>query len=329
LIEPPERSAVDVAVAALKDLKALEKNEEVTDLGHILDDLNVHPTYAKLAILGIIFQCLDPMVIFAALGGHMNIFVRPLNAEMAAKIKKSRKAFAPEAANIHYEYIQAFRAVREVEHEQGSYQAARFAHKRWINYGQFKSVLRETERIMDRLSRIRIPAGMDLGTELNVQTAGGRLGSASMNTNSDHLPLIKALVTHCLSHHLAVKYSGRTSFNTKHKTIPVKPKEAKKTFSLRQVLCVFNYLWSMPNAPTVMYEVVNIRPLTAALFGNRLERTAEDELILNDWATLNPETETNRDKTLEDVVQLHKVFKKVGITPCPLSIRKLTFTIGS
>jgi hypothetical protein len=327
LIEPPERSEVDIAVAALKDLKALEKNEEVTDLGHILDDLNVHPTYAKLAILGIIFQCLDPMVIFAALGAHMNIFVRPLDSEMAAKIRKSRKAFAPEAANIHYEYIQAFRAVREVEHEQGSYQAARFAHNRFINYGQFKNVLRETERIMERLSRIRIPGGMDLGTELNVQTASGRLGNASMNTNSDHLPLIKALVTHCLSHHLAVKLPGQTYFNSKHKTIPVRA--AKKILKPWQILCIFNYLWSMPNVPTVMHEAVNLRPLTAALFGNRLERTAEGELILNDWATLNPETEMNRDKILEDMVQLHKVFKKVSITPCILSIRKLTFTIGS
>ncbi|KAJ6056193.1 hypothetical protein N7444_005291 [Penicillium canescens] len=269
LVEPPERSEVDVAVAALKDLKALEENEEVTDLGHILDDLNVHPTYAKLAVLGIIFQCLDPMVIFAALGGHMNFFVRPLNSDMAAKIKKSRMAFAPEAANIHYEYIQAFRAVREVEHKQGSWQAAQFAHNRWINYGQFKNVLRETERIMERLSRIRIPAGMDLGTELNVQTASGRLGNASMNTNSDHLPLIKALVTHCLSHHLAVKFPGRASFKSKHKLIPVKlTKEARKTFSSRQILCIFNYLWSVPNQPTVMKEAVNVRPLTAALFGN-------------------------------------------------------------
>jgi HrpA-like RNA helicase len=321
LVEPPERSEVDVAVAALKDLKALEEDEEVTDLGHILDDLNVHPTYAKLAVLGIIFQCLDPMVIFAALGSHMNIFVRAVNSEMAAKIKKSRMAFAPEAANIHYEYIQAFRAVREVEHKQGSLQAAQFARNRWINYGQFKNVLRETERIMERLSRIRIPAGMDPGTELNVQTASGRLGNASMNTNSDHLPLIKALVTHCLSHHLAVKFPGGASFKSKHTTIPVKltKEEAKKTFSPRQILCIFNYLWSMANKTTVMKEAVNVRPLTAALFGNGLERTAEGELILNNWATLNPETEMNSDKTLEDVVQLHKIFNEVSINPCLLS----------
>jgi hypothetical protein len=127
-----------------------------------------------------------------------------------------------------------------------------------------------------------------------------------------------------------VKFPGRASFKSKHKTIPVKlTKEAKKTFSPRQILRIFNYLWLMPNQPTVMKEAVNVRPLTAALFGNGLERTAEGELILNDWATLDPETEMNSDKALEDVVQLHKIFNEVSINPCLLSIRKLTFAVGS
>jgi HrpA-like RNA helicase len=325
-IEPPESSEVDIAIAALKDSKALEENEEVTDLGHALDDLNIQPKHAKLVVLGVIFQCLDPMVIFAAFGGHMNFFVRATNSDMAQKIKESREAFAPEAASSHYEYIQAFRAVREVQQKQGSEAAARFAHNRYINFREFKSVLRETERIMELLSRARITPEKNL----NTQTSNGRLGDMSLNTNSDHLSLITALVTHCLSHNLAVKFPGRTQSKSKYKRLPAMVSGKKdESYRRRQFMCIYNYLWSSPSQPTVMRETANVRPLTAALFGNRLERGAEGDLILNDWANLAPITEHNHDKILEDLVQLHKVFNEVSTALFLLSIRKLTFAIGS
>ncbi|KAJ5309061.1 hypothetical protein N7508_004440 [Penicillium antarcticum] len=308
LLEPPEKSEVDAAVAALKDLKALDENEELTDLGHILDDLNIHPAYAKMAVLGVIFNCLDPMVIFAALKKNMDFFVRVTDPALQLKVRKSRQAFGDGTDNPRYEYLEAFRAVREVEHKKGPRAAARFAYDRFINYGHFKSALRDTERIIQALCFIRITSEKNL----KEKTANGRLGSDSMNTNSGSLSLLKALLTHCLSPNLAVKSFGQSTFRSKHKPI-IKLRLSRthaEALKKKQIMTIYNYLWSVPATPSVMKERFNVRPLTTALFGARLEQTAKDELIVNDWALLKPRTEMDTGQTLEEIIQLHKVFNE-------------------
>ncbi|KAJ5747973.1 uncharacterized protein N7511_009669 [Penicillium nucicola] len=308
LLEPPEKSEVDLAVAALKDLKALDENEELTPLGRYLEDLNIHPSYAKMVILGTVFDCLDPMVIFAALEKNMNIFLRSPDPDLKLKVKESRQAFGKGTNNPRYEVLEAFRAIREVDHKKGSREAARFANDRYINFRQFKSALRDTERITQTLDRFR----MTDAKTLSEKNASGRLGDDSINQNSENLPLLTALLTHCLSPNLAVKGLGRLQFMTKHKRISfVLPKEKREAFRKRQVMSIYNYLWSVPHKASCMRDRFNVRPLTTALFGTRLERTGKDELLMNDWAFLKPQTEMKADEILDNIVQLHKVFNEV------------------
>ncbi|OQU99639.1 hypothetical protein CLAIMM_05247 isoform 1 [Cladophialophora immunda] len=66
-IEPPSRKNVLRAIDKLKDAGALAKNETLTPLGQQIARLPLEVLLAKLAIFGVIFQCLDPILAIISL----------------------------------------------------------------------------------------------------------------------------------------------------------------------------------------------------------------------------------------------------------------------
>ncbi|KAJ5617616.1 hypothetical protein N7537_002730 [Penicillium hordei] len=78
--KPPREINVRAAVDDLKGLQLLDEQEELTTLGHALVDLIMDPCFGKMVALGIIFQCLDPMLILASLGWNANLFSNMLSS---------------------------------------------------------------------------------------------------------------------------------------------------------------------------------------------------------------------------------------------------------
>ncbi|KIX98109.1 uncharacterized protein Z520_06189 [Fonsecaea multimorphosa CBS 102226] len=66
-IEPPSRKNVLRAIDKLKDAGALAKNEALTPLGQRIARLPLEVLLAKLAIFGVIFRCLDPILAIISL----------------------------------------------------------------------------------------------------------------------------------------------------------------------------------------------------------------------------------------------------------------------
>ncbi|KAK3730001.1 hypothetical protein QZH41_000955 [Actinostola sp. cb2023] len=58
-IEPPPLDAVVESVAMLKDMEALDSNQNLTPLGYMLAKLPIEPRLGKMVILGCIFQSVD------------------------------------------------------------------------------------------------------------------------------------------------------------------------------------------------------------------------------------------------------------------------------
>ncbi|KIX10435.1 uncharacterized protein Z518_01517 [Rhinocladiella mackenziei CBS 650.93] len=61
-IDPPSRKNVLRAIEKLKDAGALTKSEALTPLGQQISHLPLEVSLAKLAIFGVIFRCLDPIL---------------------------------------------------------------------------------------------------------------------------------------------------------------------------------------------------------------------------------------------------------------------------
>ena len=65
-IEPPPIDAVIEAEVTLKEMKALDCNDELTPLGRILARLPIEPRLGKMVVLGSTFSCGDAMCTIAA-----------------------------------------------------------------------------------------------------------------------------------------------------------------------------------------------------------------------------------------------------------------------
>ncbi len=86
-IDPPSRKNILRAIERLKDAGALTKLEQLTALGQRIARLPLDVTFAKMAILGAIFQCVDPVLAMTSILTSKSIFLPSSGAD-------SRTAFA-------------------------------------------------------------------------------------------------------------------------------------------------------------------------------------------------------------------------------------------
>ncbi|RMZ86238.1 hypothetical protein DV737_g46, partial [Chaetothyriales sp. CBS 132003] len=75
-VDPPSRKNVLRAIERLKDAGALTKTEQLTALGQRIARLPLDVSLAKLAILGAIFQCLEPVLTIIALLTSNDMYLR-------------------------------------------------------------------------------------------------------------------------------------------------------------------------------------------------------------------------------------------------------------
>lgn len=91
-MEPPEVNNVDTALERLRDIGALDSENELTALGRHLAALPVDVKIGKLILFGAIFCCLDPVLTIAASLSNKSPFVSPFHARDKAEARK--KVFA-------------------------------------------------------------------------------------------------------------------------------------------------------------------------------------------------------------------------------------------
>ncbi|KAF9331170.1 hypothetical protein BG006_005964 [Podila minutissima] len=89
-LDAPPLKAIENAIQALQDVRALTKTEELTPLGIHLCNLPVDVHIGKMILFGSIFKCLDPILTIAAMLSFKSPFVTPFGAEDEADAAKSR-----------------------------------------------------------------------------------------------------------------------------------------------------------------------------------------------------------------------------------------------
>eukprot|EP00923_Selenidium_pygospionis_P038072 GHVN01066557.1.p1 GENE.GHVN01066557.1~~GHVN01066557.1.p1 ORF type:complete len:380 (-),score=55.25 GHVN01066557.1:412-1551(-) len=96
-IDPPSPEAVLGAISLLRQIGALlvdvvTGEERLTELGHKLADMPIHPILGKLIFFGAIFGCLRPILTIAASLGYKSPFYLPLGKEHRADAAKRKLA---------------------------------------------------------------------------------------------------------------------------------------------------------------------------------------------------------------------------------------------
>ena len=285
-IEPPDPKAVDSSIRNLEALDALtEDGEAITPLGRLLSSLPVHPSLGKMIVLGIIFRCLDPMVVLGAASSERSLFLNPLDVrDEAARAKLS---FVEGSGSDHIAFLHAFRHLRRTRDEKGDYWMKDFASRNFLHIGAFRTIDATARQIEDILVEARlIPRSMRTARK-------SEFGDSSLNENSHQTPLIKSLALAGFHPNLALNNGGVSFRTVSEKTCLVHPssvnsprakhdgfKAAKNTLYMYGAMARSN-----DGRTTFLRDTTQVTPLMATLFGGRLRRNEERSNIveLDGW----------------------------------------------
>ncbi|KAL8809084.1 MAG: hypothetical protein Q9223_003440 [Gallowayella weberi] len=287
-LEPPAPENVEASIRNLQALDALTDEEQITSLGRLLASLPVHPSLGKMIILGIIFRCLDPMLILGAAAAERDLFIRPLENREAAQISKFN--FVCGSGSDHIALLNALREMRQTRDFTGEFGMKRFAFDNFIHVNAFKTIVSTAQQIEE----ILVEAGLIPYTPAHMRHRS-EFGDPSLNENSSKVPLIKALALSGLHPNLATATGGilnRTpgEANTLIHPSSVNNVQPKRTSTdgakLAPLGTLFAYsamVKSNDGNSTYLRDTTECTPLMATLFGGRLACRKNNILEMDDW----------------------------------------------
>lgn len=311
-IEPPAPSVVDSSVKNLQALDALTDEEQITPLGRLLAALPVHPSLGKMIVLGIIFRCLDPMLVLGAAAAERNLFTSPLEARRESQ--EAKLSFVEGSGSDHIAILNAVRQMRLVRSERNEYYMRDFAHQNFIHNAAFKTIENTAKQIED----ILVEAGLIPFTPVHARVLN-EFGGPSLNENSESVPLVKALVLAGVHPNLAVNRGGRTfrtpsEFNCFVHPSSINGSISKKSNDLGPAIdrsSIFSYSTMVKaNNGNMLYlrETSSSTPLMAALFGGKL-RYRGNILEIDDWLSFY--VKSHGPQAVKTIVEFRKAMERL------------------
>ena len=321
-LEPPSPTSVDVSVINLQDLDALTDDEHITSLGRLLASLPVHPSLGKMIVLGIIFRCLDPMLVLGAASAERSLFNNPLEARKEAQAKKL--SFVEGTASDHIALLNAVRNLRKWRDSHGDGTMRDYAHQHFLNISAFRVI----DSTAKQIEEILIDAGLIPHTP-DHRRIRSQYGDASLNQNSHKVPLVKALTLSGLHPNLGVCPGGGKLFRTpgeKNTLIHPGSTNAPKDIGRYRARDSGNEHTGVP--PGTMYaytalaksndgntlflrDTTETTPLQASLFGGKLRQNEEraNVIELDNWL---PFFVLSRDRrTAKTIIEFRKALERL------------------
>ncbi|XP_039498488.1 putative ATP-dependent RNA helicase DHX57 [Drosophila santomea] len=136
-LEAPTEDSVLGALTRLRDVGALDAEDQLTPLGHHLAALPVDVRIGKLMLYGAIFQCLDSVLTIAACLSNKSPFVSPLNKRTEAD--KCKRMFSLGNSD-HLTVLNAYRKWLDVA-RRGNYAASRnYASEHFLSLNTLETI---------------------------------------------------------------------------------------------------------------------------------------------------------------------------------------------
>ncbi|KAK5148940.1 hypothetical protein LTR04_000294, partial [Oleoguttula sp. CCFEE 6159] len=332
-IEPPSSKAVDASVTNLQALEALTENEELTPLGRLLARLPIHPSLGKMVVLGVIFRCLDPMLLLGAASEEKSLFLSPINARQEAQ--ELHKNYVEGTDSDHIAFINAFREIRELHEQRGQNAAYSYCRQNFLHFGSFKTI----DATARQIEEILVESGLIPNTPWS-QREHGELGDPDLNRNSGNVGVVKALALAGLRPNLAINPGGRFFRTRDERVIQVHPssfnhvKDRKRTAepetaaSLRRdALFTFTSLNKAADGQRLlMRDTTLLTPLMAVLFGGKLKQSNASPYVLemDGWLPFYLRGSESPSRLAKTVLEFRKAFDRV-LTSAFQSLSRLRY----
>lgn len=301
LMDPPSQDAVKLAINHLKELNALDRQEELTPLGVHLARLPVEPHIGKMILFGALFCCLDPVLTIAASLSFKDPFVIPLGKEKVADAR--RKTLSNNSKSDHLTVVNAFNGWED---------ARRCGFRNEKDYCWQYFLSSSTLQMLHNMK----------GQFVDHLRAAGFVNSRNpkdpkSNTNSENEKLLKAVICAGLYPKVA---KIRPSFSKKRKTVKVCTKTDgpvnihPKSVNVEET--EFHYNWlvyhlKMRTSSIYLYDCTEVSPYCLLFFGGdiSIQKDKDQETIaVDEWIVFqSPEKIAllvkNLRKELDDLLQ--------------------------
>ena len=308
-IEPPAPATVNSAVLNLQALDALTDEEKLTSLGRLLASLPVHPALGKMIVLGVIFRCLDPMLLLGAAAEERNLFLNPLGhrAEAAA----AKVSFVHGSGSDHIAFLNAFREMRLIRESKGLGALWDFANRNFLHQGAFRSI----DNTAKQIEEILVDAKLIPYTPPHA-SSHYQYGGPVLNEHSSKMHVIKALALAGLHPNLAVAVGGRVLRTHGEKATLIHPSSVsavKNDRDSHKSGTLFSYsamVKSNDGHSLFLRDISESTPLMATLFGGRLQyfQTRNHILEVDEWLPFYVQNDRRAVKT---IVEFRKALERL------------------
>ena len=293
-IEPPSSEAVEVALRNLTALDCLTAEEDLTQLGRLLASLPIHPSLGKMIVLAVIFKCLDPILIIGACMNERGLFTNPIDPQAKKIANECKVDYSRETGSDHIACLNAFKEMRFVYETRGQHALFDLSRRKFLHIGAFKSINATAETIATVLAENHIIHATAPHQRLDFQ-----IGERSLNVNSNHVGLVKALIlagcfpnmaintrgflhrtpgaNNALIHPSSIKHTG-------YKGSRAEDTDSQHKRFQKQLLSYTTLAKSNDGNSTFMRECTEVSPLMACLFGGHLKQSDQSRaLMMDDW----------------------------------------------
>ncbi|XP_067011833.2 putative ATP-dependent RNA helicase DHX57 isoform X2 [Anabrus simplex] len=188
-LEPPPCESIDSALVRLKDVGALDLENQLTPLGRHLAALPVDVRIGKLIIFGAIFCCLDSVLTMAACLSYKSPFVSPFSKRDLADSKKK------EFATLNSDQLTVLKAYKMwlKHHSQNKYAAQNFAEESFLSWRTLITLADIKHQFLELLASIGfVPTCSSYrrtGTDKVLAFTGNEL-----NANGENQNLLRAIL---------------------------------------------------------------------------------------------------------------------------------------
>ena len=313
-IEPPASESVDRALSDLVALQALNEDEALTPLGKLLAQLPVHPSLGKMIVLGIVFRCLDPMLIIGSSFSARSLFLQPLGARDEAT--EARVKFCKSTLSDHIGLLTAIKELRMIDRVRGQRALYDYSSRNYVHVGAYHNILSTAQAIEDLLQQHGV-----IPRTSKISRVQFQFGDPRLNENSDKVGLIKALILAGFYPNLAIR--KRTSYRTSGAAVTMVHPRSVNTNGLRHskskgktpppldpkrdILSFSELVRSNDGGMLYLRETTAVTPLMSILFGGKLEAKTRNQMQIDGWLPFYFKNSSH----MPLVLTLHKMLQKV------------------
>lgn len=277
-VESPSPAGVTKAVDDLTQLGALTTNEELTALGRVLASLPIHPALGKMVLLGVLFKCLDPILIIGAAAEERGLFVMAPDAK--AKTLRVKRSFAKDTESEHLVVYNAFSAVREQYSHRYERRAQNFAFDNNIHMGAWKSIYGSAQQMEQILSEHGL---VPKSSRFDSDDSSRLFGGEQLNLHSHKPHIVKAVLLAGLMPNMATTRAMYVPWRTAQDDTVMLPRTSIFIQDSRSrnneprergagYLATFTNLHKASDGKSTFFRDVSIvDPLTVALFSPSLD----------------------------------------------------------